>query len=326
MWILLGVLIVLIYLINQHFFSYWSKRGVPFKTPTFLLGELGGLLLKRPTYGEYLQKIYEDFKNEKIVGLYFSYRPALVIKDPLLIQDVLIKNFTSFHDRGFPVDEESDPLSGHLFSISGQKWRNLRVKLSPTFTSGKLKSMFPTIRDCATTLLDHISNNINNGNDTFDTRDLLARYTTSVISSVAFGIENDCINERDNSFRKMGLKYFEPSLNQIISDFLTVFMPELSLKLKIKITPDDVEEFFMSVVKQTIEHREKNKDFERKDFMQLMIQLKNQGFLSSDKNESDDEGTSEKLIDTRKLTFNEVAAQSFVFFIAGRCLLEHFEV
>lgn len=79
--------------------------------------------------------------------------------------------------------------------------------------------------------------------------------------------------------------------------------------------PEDIEAFFFDVVRRTIEYREKNKDVKRKDFMQLLIQLKNQGYVSVDK--TDEDQLSEKQSGNKKLTFNEVAAQAFIFFIAG---------
>lgn len=320
-WIFTALFAAVIYLVNQYFFSYWSKRGIPFKKPIFVIGDLGNFLINRKSFGEYFQEIYNKYKNNRIYGLFFSYRPTLIINDPEIVQEIMIKNFTSFTDRGFPVDEETDPLVAHLFSLTGQRWRNLRVKLSPTFTSGKLKGMYPTIHSCGKVLQEYIGRTVEKGDDVFDIRDLMARFTTNVISSVAFGIENDSINDRENIFRKMGIKIFTRGIKQAVLTIFLLFIPKVitSLNLKIKRIPQDIEDFFMTVVRQTIDHREKNKDFERKDFMQLLIQLKNQGYVSADKENLIDENNSE--VDTKhdmkKLTFNEVAAQSFLFFIAG---------
>jgi cytochrome P450 len=36
--------------------------------------------------------------------------------------------------------------------MEGDKWREMRHKLSPTFTSGKIKGMFPLVEACAENL------------------------------------------------------------------------------------------------------------------------------------------------------------------------------
>jgi cytochrome P450 family 6 len=319
-WILAALLVAVIYYGNQYFLNYWKRLGVPQRdVPTFLFGDVADQFLgAKRSIGDTFSDFYNRFKHNKVHGLYFSYRPSLIVNDPEVVQEVMIKEFASFHDRGLFVDPEVDQLAAHLFFLGGQKWRDLRVKLSPTFTSGKLKVMYPIIRDCAKTLQDYMVKNTQNVKRfDFDSRDLFARFTTNVISSVAFGIENDCINDRENIFRKMGAKVFEVNLRARILQIFAFFTPKVIEKLKLKQIDKEIDDFIFSVVRQTIDLREKGgKAAERKDFMQLMIQLKNQGYVSVDKNE-EHEAEKQKSSKTKQLTIEEVAAQAFVFFIAG---------
>lgn len=102
------------------------------------------------------QQVYEKYKKNRYFGMYTFHKPSLVICDPDLIRIVLTKNFKNFHDRGLYCNEEIDPLSGHLFFLPGSKWKNLRVKLVPTFTPGKIKKMIDILRDCAEKMSKYI--------------------------------------------------------------------------------------------------------------------------------------------------------------------------
>lgn len=69
-----------------------------------------------------------------------------------------------------------------------------------------------------------------------------------------------------------------------------------------------VTKFFQRVVRETIEYRENN-NITRKDFLQLLIQLKNNGQLDGEEKAHNILGMA--------LTMEEAAAQAFIFFLAG---------
>lgn len=102
------------------------------------------------------------------------HQPILMINDPEVIKLILIKEFNKFRDRGLYFNEEVDPLSGHLFFLPGERWRQLRAKLSPTFTSGKLKQMFPLLSEIVDELIKVCDRTIEK-DPVVDIKDLIGR-------------------------------------------------------------------------------------------------------------------------------------------------------
>lgn len=99
--------------------------------------------------------------------------------------------------------------------IVGPKWKLLRSKLTPAYSPGKLKYMFNTILDCGhqmTNILREIS--IEKGD--VEIKEILARFTTDVIGSCAFGLECNCIRNPEAEFRRMGKRAFTQTVGDVI--------------------------------------------------------------------------------------------------------------
>jgi len=272
-----------VYVYFKVSFNYWKKRNVPYAKPTFPFGNLGDMLFLRTCIGQLFENIYKELDGEKYGGTYALTKPGFIFRDPDIIKNVLVKDFSSFHDRGFYADEELEPLTGHLFVLPGKRWRNLRVKLSPTFTSGKMKMMFQTLVDCGIELGSILENSASN-EEVIEIRDILARYSTDVISSCAFGIQCNCLKNPDAEFRQWGRKAFVPSVRNTILLFIAATVPSLLSVFKLRLLDPSISKYFRTMVEDTVNYREKN-NITRNDFMQLLIQIKNKVKLEDD-NES----------------------------------------
>lgn len=171
--------------------------------------------------------------------------------------------------------------------------------------------MFQTFVTC-TSGLEDILKEFSRIQDPVNIKDVVSRFTTDIIGSCAFGIDCNSLQNPDSEFRQFGKKIFEPNFQRRMKNWLFFAIPrDILIALGVKQMNTEIERFFMDVVKNTVEYREKN-NIQRKDFMQLLLQLKNQGKVNDDENLI----ISKDQVD-HNLTLNEITAQCFVFFLAG---------
>lgn len=296
---LLAILVTLLIYFLKYQQSYWRRRGVPHDEPSFPMGSLKEWRHTK-SFSDIFAPIYEKFKGTgPFCGIYFLVQPAVFVLDLELIKKILIKDFHNFQERGVFHNEVEDPLTGNLFQLDGPKWNVLRKKLSPTFTSGKMKFMFPTVVDVANEFIKVMAEKSKAAPaNVLEITDLQARYTADVIGSCAFGIECNSLRNPNADFVVMGRKALvERRHSKMVDSFMESF-PSLARKLNLCSLPKEVHDFYLGIVRETVEYREKNR-VKRNDFMNMLLEMK--------KKEGEEDG----------LTVEEIAAQAFIFLLAG---------
>lgn len=183
------------------------------------------------------------------------------------------------------------------------------------FNAGKLRMMFQTIEAC-TGPLQELLREYSINQKPVDIKDITGRLLTDIMGSCIFGLDCNSLKDPHSEFRIYSHKVFQPNVaDKIKAIFLLAFSPDFLKRIRLKVTNSRVEAFFMRIVREVIDYRE-SKKINRKDFIDLMIQLKNKGHLSQDE-PLQGERTRSETESSETLTFNEIAAQCFVFFIAG---------
>ncbi|KAG8293454.1 hypothetical protein J6590_016413 [Homalodisca vitripennis] len=328
---LLGIatLLGLLYFYLTSTFNYWKKKGVPYVKPTIIFGNLKEQFFLQRHLFYVIQDIYNNFNGARFGGYFESRTPVLMICDPALVERILIKDFLYFQNRDFAVDVKQDPLSETLFGLKGRTWRNLRNKLTPTFTTGKLKGMVEQICNSGDDLMNEIEKSTEQKKPV-DAKKLGIGFTIDVIASCAFGLQFKLDTPEGKQFRKMMDSISNPSTLQTFRLIFVFFFKRLAKLLGLRQVPQHINDYIIGLVKQTMQFREKN-NIQRADFMQLMMSIKDQTTEGQDINwkhelTEDDEylnqmdyssGNGKLETGLRGMTDECIAAQSFVFLTAG---------
>ncbi|XP_060535691.1 cytochrome P450 6a2-like [Cylas formicarius] len=304
---LIPILSFVAYFYIKYRYSYWSKRGVTQIEPEFPYGNLKETILKRRTIDQNLTLLRNKFKqlNQKHGGIYLFSTPIWIPVSPDMIKNILQKDFHHFTDHYIYYDEK-EVLTNNIFHMEGDKWKQMRTKLSPAFTSGKMKQMFDIVYALGQALEQLVDEMYSDSKKPFCIRETIACFSTDVIANCAFGLDPKCMENPDAELRVHGRKIFEP---RNLKSFLEQFLPwKLLAFLGYTFLPSDSSKFFHEMVKNIVEFREKN-HVHRNDFVHFLLQLKNKGRMLND---GDISKTNEGVI-----TMNDLAASMFVIFAGG---------
>ena len=288
-----------VYFWVQRRYSYWNKRGYLTVKPSFPVGNLSGVGYKI-TSAEKFDQIYKEFKGKaSVLGIFTFLSPTLLPIDPEFVKNVLVRDFSSFHDRGMYYNRKDDPLSANILTVEGAEWKELRTKLSPTFTGGKMKLMFDIVNEISDRLVRVVGDEVKI-TSTIEMKEYTAKYTSDVIGNVAFGIECNCLEDSDSEFRKYGKKVFDITPFLLLKFFFACAAPDFSRKIGLVTTEKDVINYFFNTFKETFALRQKQaqQGIKRNDFLELLLQL----------NKSEN---------SEGLTLQQLAANSFLFFGGG---------
>uniref|UniRef100_A0A182V0L8 Uncharacterized protein n=1 Tax=Anopheles merus TaxID=30066 RepID=A0A182V0L8_ANOME len=295
----IGLIVAFVFLALKYVYSYWDRQGLPNLRPEIPYGNLRILAQKKESFNVAINDLY-DRSSERLVGVYLFFRPAILVRDAHLAKRIMVNDFQHFHDRGVYCNEHSDPMSANLFALPGQRWKNLRAKLTPTFTSGQLRHMLPTFLAVGSKLEQYLER-LANEKQIVDMRDIVSRYVLDVVASVFFGFEANCLHDPDDAFRVALRDLNNP--DSFMNNIRTagVFLcPGLLKFTGINSLSPPMKKFTTEVISSHLHQRETGQ-VTRKDFIQMLTDLRRKAGSSGEES----------------LTDAQCAANVFLFYGAG---------
>lgn len=289
-------------------FAYWKERGLDYLEPVIPFGNAFSLVKKKVTLGELFAQQYLEIKKKglKHGGTYFYWTPVYMPVDPTIIKHILISDFEYFPNHGMYISEENDSFSTHIFNMENSKWKNLRAKFPAAFTSAKMRKMFLIMEKLTKQLVQNLDVYASSGTP-MEIKSELSRFTTDIITSCAFGIESNTMNNENEELLKQGRSFFDNQWH-IYKNSLVLTIPRHILhRLNFRLMTKEFEKYFLNLFQNVIEYRKKQQ-VQRGDLADILLRL-------TEKHEDEHEFSGKKPMDP--INFKDFASQAVVFFAAG---------
>ncbi|XP_049778135.1 probable cytochrome P450 6a13 isoform X1 [Schistocerca cancellata] len=309
--IILASLPIIILLLYWHFtrtFSHWRKKGVFYIEPQIFFGNVKDRFTFRCSFHEMQLRLYKQFEGHPYAGYFEGRRPVLIVRDPDLIRNIMVRDFDCFVDRPVLRLKNRPHIDNMLINLKGAEWKKVRAMLTPTFSSGKLKSMEKIVVQCGNQMTRYLTEHVTDNNNEFEMKDLFGRFTMDVIATCAFGVQCDSLKDPNDEFVKTASEFNDISvLDRVIILAVLFIFPPLLKYLPVSFFNEKSIAFLAKVVQDTKDYRKNNESARRNDFLQLVL----------DAAAKENEDIKEQRIQESVMTDDKIVAQSVLFLLAG---------
>ncbi|CAH1369189.1 unnamed protein product [Tenebrio molitor] len=153
----------------------------------------------RHCMGEIFSDIY--FKTVRpFIGFFVLDKPCLLLRNPQIIKRILINDFQYFYDRNILNNKRDDPIATHvLFILKNPEWKEVRSKITPIFTSSKIKVMSKLMENVAEEMVHYLNKKIQH-NAIIEIKDICLKFIVDVISTTAFGVNAYSFKNENSEF------------------------------------------------------------------------------------------------------------------------------
>lgn len=264
----------------------FKDKNVPYIKSPPLWGSFGDVMTGKTGFYDHIVTLYNqpEVKDKPFFGFFMFHKHCIMINDPELIKRVLVKDFHNFPNRyAGTYDQFHDPIGYYnLFSVKSPLWKPIRGKLSPFFSSGKLKTMYYLIEKISEDMMKHIHKKASKNNQVeLELKSLAALYSTDVIASCAYGVEANSIENPDGEFRKAGDSIFASSFRRDLELLAFMSLPQSMRLFGFKVFSKLTTKFIQKNISYVMDEREKNGN-KRNDLIDTLVELKKNEIKNSD--------------------------------------------
>ncbi|XP_001361455.2 probable cytochrome P450 317a1 [Drosophila pseudoobscura] len=311
--VVLGLVILLI-MAARYQRDYWHYLNIPHERPKKLwpivrqivTQSLSTEAMKTAHYSA----LYSKFKGSgPFCGFYALLQPRALILDRELIRQIMIKDFWNFNDRGLYCNQKTDPLSGDLFAMRGQSWKEMRQKLDPSLESDRMSWLFGSLYEEAEQLLLTVTSTLmKQPHSTLHIQKLMRRYVLSALAKCVFGLDaQQRLKYSLEDFEKMTEMAVSSHKHGYLMNLMMIRFPNFCRVLRMRRTPKQAETYFLTLLSDIVGQREAS-GVRHQDYLQLLVEIKALELITH-------QYQADKELNTHLQ--NELAAHAVVFLKAG---------